>query len=225
MITLSHIRKSYGRGANRTVIADDISARFRAGRSIALLGRNGAGKSSLLRIIAGTMDPDSGTVETEGRVSWPIGFSGSFHGDLSGTQNIRFLARVYGVEAPAMVDAVDSFAELGRNLRHPVKTYSAGMKARLAFGCAMSIPFDTYLVDEVTSVGDAGFKERSKALFLDRMQRAGAIVVSHTLPLLREICDEAVVLSNGRLSHYLDLDAAIEHHLDLIRNRPRHEQA
>ena len=225
MITLSNVSKRYGRERNATVVANDISARFRAGRSIALLGCNGAGKSSLLRIIAGTMDPDAGRVETTGRVSWPIGFSGSFHGDLSGRQNIRFLARVYGVDCSAMVEAVDEFAELGRHLRQPVKTYSAGMKARLAFGCAMSIPFDTYLVDEVTSVGDAGFKERSKTLFLDRMGRAGAIVVSHTLPLLREICDEAVVLSQGRLSHYLDLDAAIEHHLDLIKNPIRSVQA
>ncbi|MEM1302430.1 MAG: ABC transporter ATP-binding protein [Pseudomonadota bacterium] len=221
MITLTSISKTYRHGSDATVVADKISARFRAGRSIALLGRNGAGKSSLLRIIAGTMDPDSGQVDAVGRTSWPIGFSGSFHGDLSGNQNIRFLARLYGVDPAAMVDAVDAFADLGRFLRQPVKTYSAGMKARLAFGCAMSIPFDTYLVDEVTSVGDAGFKERSKALFLDRMLRSGAIVVSHTLPLLREICDEAVVLSNGRLSHYLDMDAAIEHHLALIRNPPK----
>ncbi|WP_147126957.1 ABC transporter ATP-binding protein [Shimia ponticola] len=225
MITLSGVSKRYGRGAGATVVADNISARFRGGRSIALLGCNGAGKSSLLRIIAGTMDPDQGRVETSGRVSWPIGITGSFHGDLSGRQNIRFLARVYGVDAASMVDAVESFAQIGRHLRQPVKTYSAGMKARLAFGCAMAIPFDTYLVDEVTSVGDAGFKERSKTLFLDRMQRAGAIVVSHTLPLLREICDEAVVLSQGRITHYLDVEAAIDHHLSLIRNRPNPHHA
>lgn len=220
MITLHRLSKRFGRGPSATVIADDISIRFGTGRSVAVLGRNGAGKSSLLRMIAGTMDPDHGSIEVTGRTSWPIGFAGSFHGELSGSQNIRFLARIYGVHSASMIEAVDHFAQLGSHLCRPVRTYSAGMKARLAFGCAMSIPFDTYLVDEVTSVGDAGFKERSKALFLDRIKRSGALVVSHTLPLLREICSEAVVLSDGRLTHYHDMDAAIDHHLALTRSEP-----
>lgn len=217
MIELHNVSKGFGTGSGRTTIADSISVRFRSGRAVALLGSNGAGKSSLLKIIAGTMEPDSGHVHVTGRVSWPVGFAGSFHGDLTGAQNTRFLARVYGVDTQSMEAAVASFAELGPHFSKPVRTYSAGMKARLAFGTSMAIPFDTYLVDEVTSVGDAQFKEKSKRVFLDRLTRAGAIVVSHTLPFIREVCDEAAVLEKGRLTHYRDVEAAIDHHLALSR--------
>src|SRR5690606_20736137 len=128
-------------------------------------GRNGAGKSTLMEMIGGTMEPDAGSIEVTGTVSWPVGFSGSFNKDMTGLQNTRFVARVYGVDTEGLVAFVRHFAELGGHFRMPIRSYSSGMRSRLAFGVSIGIPFDTYLVDEVTSVGDAAFKEKSRIVF------------------------------------------------------------
>jgi len=212
MVEVQNLSKSFGRGKNRKIIAAGISQIFPKRRSVALLGRNGAGKSTLLRMIAGTMNPDSGHVYRQGKVSWPVGFAGSFHGDLTGAQNIRFLARSYGVETAELVDFVASFADLGRQFHQPFKSYSSGMRSRLAFGASMGIAFDTYLIDEVTSVGDAAFKRKSTAHLENRLQHSGAIVVSHGTGLLRRICDCAAVLEAGSLTFYEDLDEGIAVH-------------
>ena len=218
MIRLIDLHKGLGRGGARKVIARGIDALFPSGRSVALLGRNGAGKSSLLKIIAGTMASDRGHVLRRGSVSWPVGFAGSFHPDLTGAQNVRFVARVYGVDTDELIAFVGAFSELGAHLHRPFRGYSAGMRARLAFGTSMGIRFDTYLVDEVTSVGDAAFRQKSREVFAERMARSGAIVVSHNMEALRGMCDAGAVLENGRLEYFDDLEAAITRYGALMRN-------
>ena len=213
MIRLEKLCKSFRtQGGARKVVADNITAVFPAGVSVALLGRNGAGKSTLMEMIAGKVRPGSGRIEVTGTVSWPVGFSGSFHGDLTGAQNTRFIARTYGIDSEELLDYVAEFAELGDHFMAPVRTYSAGMKSRLAFGVSIGIPFDTYLVDEVTSVGDAAFREKSKRYFLARMEHAGAIFVSHSMPQIREFCQSGAVLENGKLQYFEDLEEAIRLH-------------
>ncbi|MEO0358601.1 MAG: ABC transporter ATP-binding protein [Pseudomonadota bacterium] len=217
MIRLQNLCKTYRVNGQRTCVADNVTMTLPGRKSIALLGRNGAGKSSLLRMVAGTMAPDSGRVITRGTVSWPVGFAGSFHGDLSGAQNTRFVGRIYGVDTDALVESVQQFADLGPHFHLPVRSYSSGMKARLAFGLSMGIPFDTYLVDEVTSVGDAAFRDKSTEIFEDRMRNAGAIVVSHGLDLVQRICEHAVVLHNGTLTYHDSIGDGIAYHRQLIR--------
>jgi capsular polysaccharide transport system ATP-binding protein len=212
MIRLEHLTKVYYVDGTRKVVADGINAVFPSGVAVALLGRNGAGKSSLLRMIAGTMDPTSGRVMSDGTISWPVGFAGSFHGDLTGAQNTRFIARVYGVDTDALTEFVADFAELGQHFHLPFRTYSAGMRSRLAFGVSMGIRFDTYLVDEVTSVGDAIFQRKSSEVFLRRIGESGAIFVTHAMPLVRKLCTMGAVLENGRLTWYDDVEEAIAHH-------------
>lgn len=212
MVELVNLRKSYAVGPAEKVVADNLSFAFPKGVSVALLGRNGAGKSTLLQIIAGTMNPDSGEVIHNGNVSWPVGFSGSFHADMTGAQNIRFIARIYGVDTSELMAYVEDFAELGGHFHQPVRTYSSGMKSRLAFGASMGIKFDTYLVDEVTSVGDARFKRKCNAVFRDRMKTCGAIVVSHSMATLKKLCQTGVVLENGRLTAFDTLPEAIAFH-------------
>lgn len=213
MIKLDRLTKVFPmRQGTRKVVVEDLTAIFPSGQSVALLGRNGAGKSTLLKLIAGTIQPTSGRVLSTGAISYPVGFAGSFHPQLTGAQNTRFVARIYGLDTDELIDYVREFSELGRHFNMPFKTYSAGMRSRLSFGVSMGIPFDTYLVDEVTSVGDGAFRAKSLAVFEERRQRAGAIVVTHSSQMVRNMCDTAAILEQGQLHFYDDVDAALEHH-------------
>jgi len=217
MIRLENLTKIYRLKGRKTVVADRLNALFPTGSSVGLLGRNGAGKSTLLKLIAGTVSPTSGRVLSDGTISWPVGFAGSFHGELTGAQNVRFVARIYGVDTDELVDYVADFAELGQHYHQPFSSYSSGMRSRLAMGTSMGIHFDTYLVDEVTSVGDADFRAKSQRVFNDRMSSSGAIVVSHSMPMIRSMCDMGAVLDRGVLSVFEDLDEAIAYHEAVLR--------
>lgn len=216
MIQLENVTKRYRARGVTTIVADGITATFPSGISVGLLGRNGAGKSSLLRMLAGTMRPTSGRIWSTGHISWPVGFAGSFHPDLTGAQNVRFVARIYGVDTDELEAYVRNFANLGPHFDRPFFTYSSGMRSRLAFGTSMGIAFDTYLVDEVTSVGDGDFRRRSEEVFLDRMTGAGAVVVSHSMPLIRRLCTMGAVLADAKLTFFDDIEEAIAMHEDLL---------
>lgn len=212
MIRFEGLTKTFPAAGGRKRIVEDLSLTLPAGRAVALLGRNGAGKSTLLQLIAGNLRPDRGRVISVGTVSWQVGFGGAFHPELTGAQNARFVARIHGVDAASLTAFVEDFAELGGHFLMPVRTYSQGMKARLTFGLSMGIAFDTYLVDEVTAAGDAAFREKSRAVFKDRIARSGAIMVSHNMGDLREICDSALVLEGGSARYFDDLEEAIAAH-------------
>ena len=212
MIRFEHLSKGFQLRGQRKEVIRDLTLELPSGRSLGLLGRNGAGKSTLLQLIAGTMRPDSGRIVSDGSISWPVGFGGSFHREMTGIQNIRFIARIYGVDSDELVAFVEDFAELGRHFYMPVRSYSAGMRARLTFGASMGIRFDTYLVDETTAVGDAAFRRKSRSIFKERMKHASAIMVSHSPRQLRAFCDAGIVLENGKLRYFDDLEEAIELH-------------
>ena len=217
MIRFENLSKSFWvQGARKTVI-DNLNATLPTGKSVALLGRNGAGKSTLLQMIAGTLRPDSGQIVSDGTISWPVGFGGSFHRELTGAQNVRFIARIYGVDTGSLIAFVEDFAELGDHFHMPVRSYSSGMRSRLAFGTSMGIRFDTYLVDEVTAVGDAIFRRKSRAVFLERMKTSSAILVNHDMAQVRQFCDAGIVLENGHIQYFDDLDEAIELHQALMK--------
>lgn len=212
MIRLERLTKVFAMDGRRKVVARDIDAVFPTGLAVALLGRNGAGKSTLLRMIAGTEDPTAGRVVSTGTISWPVGFAGSFHPELSGAQNARFVGRIYGVDTDALAAFVEDFAGLGVHFHLPFRTYSSGMRSRLAFGVSMGIGFDTYLVDEITAVGDAAFRAKSDRLFKARLEYAGAVMVTHSMAQARALCDAAAVLEDGRLYYYEDVEEGIAHH-------------
>ncbi|MDE3081764.1 MAG: ABC transporter ATP-binding protein [Paracoccaceae bacterium] len=216
MIQLRNLCKTHAMLGRRKIVSRNIHVTFPAGVTVGLLGRNGAGKSTLLQMIAGTMDPDRGEVIRHGSVSWPVGFAGSFHPDLTGVQNVRFVARAYGVDSDDLTDFVEDFAELGDHFDLPLRSYSTGMRARLAFGCSMGIRFDTYLVDEVTSVGDPLFRRKSEAVFRARTADSGAIVVSHSLDMLEKLCQSGAVLEDGRLTFYPKIGTAIANYRRLL---------
>lgn len=212
MIKIENLSKSFLLKGHRKYVARNINVRFPSKASIGLLGRNGAGKSTLLKIIAGTMRPDSGRVISKGEISWQIGFAGSFHGELTGAQNTRFVGRVYGVDTNELTEYVKDFSELGPSFNMPFRTYSSGMRARLAFGISMGIPFSYYLIDEVTAVGDAAFRRKCTKVLNERLENAGAIVVSHSTRTLRSICKSGAVLENGNLIWHDYIESAIKEH-------------
>lgn len=215
MIHLEQLNKFFMFRGQRKYVARDVNLKLPSGVSIGLLGRNGAGKSTLLRMIAGTVEPNSGRIRTSGAISWPVGLASGTHPDLTGAQNTRFLARVYGVDGDELVDFVRGFAELGNHFHQPVRNYSSGMRARLGFGVSMGIRFDTYLVDEVTSVGDEVFKHKSQAVFRARMKEAGAIVVTHSPQMMRGMCEAGMVLNEGRLTYFENIEEAIRYNGEL----------
>lgn len=216
MIRLENLTKSFWIKGQSKVVIDNLSLTLPSGKSLALLGRNGAGKSTLLEIIAGTLPADSGRVISDGTISWPVGLASSFHGDLTGAENVRFIARIYGVDTDQLVAFVAEFSELGASYYMPMRTYSSGMRSRLTFGASMGIKFDTYLVDEVTAVGDKLFKRKSQKIFMERMQEASAILVNHSMGEVRKFCNAGVVLEGGKAEYFEDLEEAIALHDKLL---------
>jgi capsular polysaccharide transport system ATP-binding protein len=205
MIELSKVTKAYRTHAGDHVVLNRVDAVFPERVSVGIVGRNGAGKSTLLRILGGAEHPDAGQVIRKGRVSWPIGFAGGFNGSLSGEENCRFVARIYGAEIDPVVEFTRSFAEIGHYFQMPVRTYSSGMRARLAFGLSMALEFDTYLVDEVTAVGDRQFQKKCHAAFEERRERSSVIIVSHQLSTIKKYCTRFALLRKGRLRMFDDI--------------------
>jgi len=208
MIELRSVTKAYRTVAGDHVVLDRISAVFPSAVSVGILGCNGAGKSTLLRIIGGAEQPDGGAIVRKGRVSWPIGFSGGFNGSLTGEENCRFVARIYDSDVDDVIEYAREFADIGNYFDMPVRTYSSGMRARLAFGLSMAIDFDTYLVDEVTAVGDRAFQEKCRAAFAARQERSSVIIVSHQIATIKLYCSHCAVLQNGRLHLFDNIDEA-----------------
>lgn len=211
-IELERVSKSFRRERVTRHILHDVSFALPPERNIAILGRNGAGKTTLMRLIAGTLRPDRGRIRRRRSVSWPMGFSAASHPALTGAQNTRFVARIYGRDSAGLDDFVQGFAELGAYYHLPVGTYSSGMKARLAFALSMGVDFDVYLVDEVIGVGDTVFRRKCADAFRRRMGRSRVLMISHNTATLRRFCDAGLLIEAGRLTFFDSLDAAIDAH-------------
>ncbi len=210
MIELVNVCKSYPLPhGERKHILRDASLTILPGVNMGVLGMNGQGKSTLVRILSGTERPDSGKVTRKGRVSWPIGFAGGFHGSLTGRENMRFTCRVYGADIKKVTEFVEDFTELGPYMDMPIRTYSSGMRAKLAFGLTMSIGFDFYLIDEGYSVGDAKLQSKAEQVFEERKAHATLVIVSHNMNLIRQTCDNVAVLHNGLLRVYDKVEDAL----------------
>jgi len=203
------------RGPN--VVLDNVDFSLGARDNLAIFGFNGAGKSTLLRVIGGAEAASAGEVIRRGKVSWPIGFRGGFNPSLTGEENCRFVARIYAQDVDEVVAFASDFADVGDYFYMPLRTYSSGMRARLAFGVSMALDFDTYLVDEVIAVGDRTFKEKCVETFRERSNRASLIMVSHQVETLRRYCNRGAVLYRGKLTLYDTVDDAAKIYGELAR--------
>jgi len=212
MIEVDSVCKRYRTRTGVQHVLENVGFTVSPGEKVGILGRNGAGKSTLIRLISGAELPSSGRIMRSMSVSWPLAFSGGFQGSLTGLDNLRLICRVYGVSHQERVAFLEEFSELGRYLREPVKYYSAGMRARLAFGISMAVDFDCFLIDEIVAVGDNRFRQRcERELFEKRGDRA-RIVVSHDPVFMREHCERAMLLEAGSLNTFDSFEQALEHY-------------
>jgi len=210
MIICRNLSKSYTHGGGRKQVFKNLDFTMQRGDRVALLGRNGAGKTTLIKLIGGVEMPTSGKIERRMSVSWPLGFAGGFQGSLTGYDNARFIARIYDRNYPEMRDFVEDFTELGRQLKMPVKTYSSGMRARLAFALSLAIEFDCYLIDEIILVGDQNFQRKCHYELFERRAGRSMILASHSNEMVRQYCNRALVIHDGLATTYEDMDLAIE---------------
>ena len=212
MISLDNVTKSYMTLSGRNVVFRNLSLDVPEGVNVGLIGRNGAGKSTLMRIISSVDLPDSGEIVTKGRISWPVGLKSGIEKNLTGRDNVKFVCRIQGIRRAGMKEKiryVQEFAELGEYFDRPVSGYSSGMRARLAFGTSMAFDFDYYLIDEVMAVGDARFKKKSRVVFKERLQNSKVILVSHSMKLIRKMCDAVILLEHGHATLYSEVSEGI----------------
>jgi capsular polysaccharide transport system ATP-binding protein len=216
MIRLDDVRKTYHARSGPVEVLKGVDLSVVKGDKMGILGRNGAGKSTMIRLIGGIERQTSGTITRTMRISWPLAFTGAFQGMLTGIDNIRFICRIYDKPYEEVIDFVEDFSQLGRFLREPVKIYSSGMRARLAFALSLMIDFDGYLIDEVVAVGDSRFQDRcQEELFVRRKDRA-MILVSHDPHYMRDHCERACVLADGKLHHFDAIENALQYHQQLM---------
>ncbi len=210
MINLTDIHKSYPTRSGLHTVLNGIDLTIAPGEKIGILGRNGAGKSTLIRILSGAERPDSGKIHREMSISWPLAFGGAFQGSLTGLDNLKFICRVYGVDYLDKIDYVQDFAELGEYFREPVKTYSSGMRSRLAFAISMAVEFDCFLIDEIISVGDARFHAKCQTELFEKRKDRAMVMVSHELHNLKEHCQRVYLLHQGALLSFSSSEEAYE---------------
>lgn len=212
MIVLEDVCKRYSTRQGSRLVLDHVNLTIHPGEKIGILGRNGAGKSTLIRLISGAEMPTSGRVKRNMTISWPLAFGGGFQGSLTGLDNLRFICRIYGVDIASAIPRVEEFSELGVYLGEPVKKYSSGMRARLAFAISLAIDFDCFLIDEVVAVGDSRFHQKCEVELFEKRKDRAMIIVSHQPEQIVLHCDKAAVLHEGKLHCFDDVNHAYEYY-------------
>ena len=210
MIEVDHISKQYYTRSGLKTVLDNVSFSLKKGEKIGILGRNGAGKSTLIRLMSGVEAPTSGEIRRTMSISWPLALSGAFQGSLTGMDNLRFICRIYDVNIDYVRQFTEEFSELGEYLYEPIKRYSSGMKARLAFALSLAVEFDCYLIDEVIAVGDSRFSEKCRYELFERRKDRSIILVSHSNSAMKEYCENAMVLDAGKLHTFDNMDLAYD---------------
>jgi len=209
ILEFENVSKHYITPKGKVSVIENTSFSLRKGVNLGILGLNGAGKSTTLRMIAGSELPSSGRIKRSAKFSWPLGFSGSFNGSLSGEENLRFACRVYNVPIKETLEYVYDFSELGSKLKQPIKTYSTGMRQKLAYGLSMAINFEVYLIDETLGVGDKHFRKKCDAVFSEKAETSSLILVSHSMKTIRKYSDKILLVHDGQAKIYHNVNKAI----------------
>ena len=213
MIKLKNASKYYQTNDNKKYILDNVTLTLPSHKNIAILGDNGAGKSTLLRMLGGIDYPDRGSITSKEKFSWPMGLAGGFQGSMTGRQNVKFVCRIHATNEEHIKDAitfVKDFSELKDYFDMPIKTYSSGMKSRLSFALSLFFDFDYILIDETLSVGDKHFQKKSKEALMKKIENCNVIIVSHSMQILKDICDVGIYLKDGKMTYFEDVQEAID---------------
>lgn len=218
MVRFENVSKSYRTTRGHRVVLDDVSVTFPQTSRVGVLGLNGAGKTTMLRLIAGSEEADRGRIVRSGRVSFPLGFTGTFEARHSARENVKFLARIYDMNVSEIIDWIEDFAELGHYFDMPVATYSSGMFSRIAFATSFAFDFDVYLVDEAIETGDERFRRKCAHAFAERLKNASLILVSQNMHTIRQYCESGAVLHNGKLTCFATLDEATVAYEEVLRH-------
>lgn len=218
MIVLDHVNKFFWTNQGKQHILRDVTMTIPSGKNIGILGRNGAGKSTIMRMLGQIEFPNSGTIRSANTFSWPLGLGGGFVGNMTGKDNVKFVCRLYGKnkeEIRIITNYVYEFSELGKYFEMPIKTYSSGMKSRLSFGLSLSFDFDYMIIDETLSVGDARFRKKSKEALMKKIEKCNVLLVSHDMGTLRDICDAGIVVDSGQIEYCEDINKAIDRYNEI----------
>ena len=215
MIHFRNVSKYYPTNSGRSYVFKDIDFDLPVDNSIGILGPNGAGKSTLVRMIGGADMPSKGEIFSSHRISWPLGLQGGLQGSMTGRENVRFVGRINGIKNTNDIESmVEEFAEIGKYYDEPIRTYSSGMKSRVAFGLSLAFDFDILLIDEVTSVGDATFRSKSQKALQKVREKTHVIMVSHEMNQIRIFCESGIVIKDKKIEYYSNVDDAIRDYQD-----------
>jgi len=212
MIELKNVTKYFRTKHGKKYILKDMSIVIPSNINIGILGRNGAGKSTIMHMLGHIEFPNQGKITSNYTFSWPLGLGGGFVGNMTGKANVKFVCRLYGrneKQINEIIEFVKDFSELGNYFDMPIKTYSSGMRGRLSFGLSLAFDFDYMLIDETLSVGDARFKKKSKEALMKKIENCHVLLVSHNMQTLKEICDAGIVVNQGQMYYYNDINDAI----------------
>ena len=209
MLVLENVDKIYDTRLGKRTVLKNINLTIKKGEKLGILGRNGAGKSTLIRLLSGAELPSNGKISRGMTISWPLAFSGAFQGSLTGVDNLKFICRVYDKPIKPALEFVKNFSELGEYLYEPVKKYSSGMSARLAFAISMAVEFDCFLIDEIVAVGDSRFHEKCHIELFEKRKDRAMVIVSHNDDYVRQHCERAAVLIEGQLYQFDEIESAL----------------
>ena len=217
MIELNHVTKYFPMGEEKKYILKDVSLTLPE-VNIGILGRNGAGKSTLMKMLGKIEFPNKGSIYSKKSFSWPLGLSGGSVATMTGRANVKFVCNLYNKnaeETKAITESVKEFSELGEYFELPVKTYSSGMKGRLGFGLSLAFDFDYMLIDETLSTGDASFKNKAKEALKAKIDSCHILLVSHSMPTLKEMCQAGLLLHEGELHYFEDIEEGIKRYEEI----------
>jgi len=218
MIKLKNVTKYFKTKVGRKYILKDVTITIPENVNVAILGRNGAGKSTIMRMLGNIEFPNSGKISSNKTFSWPLGLSGGFVGNMSGKANVKFVSRLYNKnekEIQKIIEYVKEFSELGDYFDMPIKTYSSGMKGRLGFGLSLAFDFDYMLIDETLSVGDSKFKKKSKEALIKKIEKCNVLLVSHDMKTVKELCNSGIIVNNGQMRYFNNIEDAVREYEEI----------
>jgi len=224
MIELKNVTKYFQTKKGKNYTLKNVTVTIPSHTNIGILGRNGAGKTTLMKMLGKIEFPNKGKIYSSNSFSWPMGLGGGFAGNMTGRANIKFVCRLHGKthdEMQEIITAVKEFSELGKYFDMPIKTYSSGMKARLSFGLSLMFDFDYLLIDETLSVGDTRFKKKSKEALMAKIKTCSILLVSHDMKTLQSLCDAGIVVNDGNMQYYSDIDDAVKEYENINKSTPK----